>query len=269
MKKKQKSNYWKGFPEELRLMCLAEVRGCGHYCTKPILKYLLDHMNDCDTYIMETSPYEVLRWIDTAVEMCLFPLEQHVEDWIENKIDIHRVLNRAEELLQKVAPADYKEGHRTSHCSQYSISIIEYAQKLNVYFSVLYMFTEEWKSLQNKLDQLLSDTEHNVRHMLSCEDTEKYAFEDDWAEFHYPGTDSWEPLNWLCKEFIPGGNARKLFAQTYEKYALFLEKLGESNRHSIACTHLHSNAERRLRDICNLILDEVEDYLEDAGDKDP
>ena len=73
------------------------------------MKYLLDHMNDCDTYIMETSPYEVLRWIDTAVEMCLFPLEHHEDDWKENKIDIHRVLNRAEELLQRVAPADYKE----------------------------------------------------------------------------------------------------------------------------------------------------------------
>ena len=51
--------------------------------------------------------------------------------------------------------------------NQYSISIIEYAQKLNIYFSVLYMFMEEWKSLEKRLDQLLSDTENNVRYIIN------------------------------------------------------------------------------------------------------
>ena len=43
-KKKDHIRYWKNFPEELKLMCLAEVRGTGHYCTAPVLKCLADHM---------------------------------------------------------------------------------------------------------------------------------------------------------------------------------------------------------------------------------
>ena len=267
-KKNHNNNYWKNFPEELRLMCLAEVRGTGHYCTVPVLRCLADHMNECDSFIFGTTPYDVIRWIDTAVEMCLFPLEQHEDDWIANTEDIRKVLARSEELLLKIAPADYREGYRTPDDSCHEFNIIEYAQKLDVYFSILYMFTEEWERLRDRLEQLLSDTEQNVRHMLSYEDAEKYAAWDDWAEFHYVGTDTWEPLNWLCREFLPSGGARKLFAQVYEKYAFFLNELHESSRHSKALSHLITNAEKRLKDICALLLDEVEDCLESTkGDE--
>lgn len=240
-KAKHNWNYWKNFPEELRLMCLAEVHGTGHYCTVPILKYLIDHMYDCDTFIMNTMPYDVIRWIDTAAEMCLFPLEQHEDDWIANAADIRKVLERSEELVIKVAPADYREGHRIPQDSRHGFSIIDYAQKLDVYFSVLHMYTEEWVELKSRLELLLQDTEQNVCHMLSCEDADKYAVEDAWAEFHYPGTDAWEPLNWLCREFIPGGRARKIFTQVYEKYAIFLHKLYIGSRHSKALMHLTVN----------------------------
>lgn len=163
-KKNHRGKYWKGIPEELKLMCLAEVRGTGHYCTRPVLKYLLDHMNECDTYIFGTMPYEVIRWIDTAVEMCLFPLEQHEKDWTESLEDIRQVLYRSEELLKRVAPADYREGYRTSYDNRYECNVIEYAQKLDVYFCVLYMFSEKWDKLQERLKLLLTDTEQNVRH---------------------------------------------------------------------------------------------------------
>ena len=165
-------------------------------------------MNECDSYNFGITPYDVIRWIDTAVEMCFFPLEWHENDWIENIEDIRKVLARSEELLLKVAPADYKEGHRTSYDSQHEFSVIEYIQKLDVYFCVLYMFTGEWQKLQDRLDQqLILETERNVRDMLCSEHAAEYAAMDDWAEFHYPGTDGWEPINWLCRESIPHGNA--------------------------------------------------------------
>lgn len=267
-KKNHRGKYWKGIPEELKLMCLAEVRGTGHYCTRPVLKYLLDHMNECDTYVFGTMPYEVIRWIDTAVEMCLFPLEQHEKDWTESLEDIRQVLYRSEELLKRVAPADYREGYRTSYDNRYECNVIEYAQKLDVYFCVLYMFSEEWDKLQERLKLLLTDTEQNVRHMLSDKDAEKYAAWDDWAEYHYAGTDVWEPINWLCREFLPGGNARKLFARTYQEYATYLADLEKSYGHSAALMHLRTNAERRLKHICDLILDEICDEKEDAVEDD-
>ena len=264
-KNSYKTNQWKNFPEELKLMCLAEVRGTGHYCTAPVLKCLIDHMNECDSYIFGITPYDVIRWIDTAVEMCLFPLEWHEKDWIANTEDIQKVLDRSEELLLKVAPADYKEGHRTLYDSRHEVSVIEYIQRLDVYFCVLYMFTGEWQKLKDRLDQqLLPETERNVRYMLCSENAEEYAEMDDWTEFHYPGTDGWEPINWLCREFIPHGNARKIFAQSYEKYVMFLNGLDKDERHDNALSHLIANAEKRLRDTCTMILDEIEDCLEDT-----
>lgn len=268
MNKKASRNYWKGIPEELKLMCLAEVRGTGHYCTRPVIKYLLDHMDYCDSYIFGTTTYEVIQWIDTAVEMCLFPLEQHDAIWIENLTDIQKILYRSEELLKKIAPADYREGCRTSYDHRYKFNIIEYAQKLDVYFCVLHMFAEEWDRLQERLKLLLADTEQNVRHMLSDKDAEKYAAWDDWAEYHYAGTDAWEPINWLCREFLPGGNARKLFARSYQEYAIYLVELENSRERSAALTHLRTNAENRLKHICDLILDEICDEKENAAEDD-
>ncbi len=255
-KRTHKNSFWKGVPDELRFMCLAEVRGTGHYCTEPILRFLSDHMYDCDSFIFGATPYDVIRWIDIAVEMCLFPLEWHEDDWIKHKKVIRMVLERFEELLQRVAPVDYKEGYRTSYNSRHSISIVEYAQKLNVYFSVLYMYTEEWEKLQERLDQLLVNTENNVRHMLSFEKEEEYSSVDDWAEFHYIGTDVWEPLNWLYRESIPFGNARKLFAKTYEAYVAFLEDLERRGQPSNACSHIRARAAERLGVIRNRLIGE-------------
>ena len=251
-----KNSFWKGIPDELRFMCLAEVRGTGHYCTEPILRFLSDHMYDCDSFIFGATPYDVIRWIDTAVEMCLFPLEWHEDDWIKHKKVIRMVLERFEVLLQKVAPADYKEGYRTSYNSRHGISIVEYAQKLNVYFSVLYMYTEEWEKLRERLNQLLISTENNVRHMLSYEEAEEYASMDDWAEFHYIGTDMWEPLNWLYRETLPFGNARKLFEKTYEAYVAFLEDLEKGEHLSEACSRLRVKAEERLGHIHSRLIGE-------------
>lgn len=266
-KKKDHKNYWKNFPEELKLMCLAEVQGTGHYSTALVLKCLADHMDECDSYNFGITLYDVIRWIDTAVEIYLFPLEWHEKDWIANTEDIRKVLVRSEELLHKVAPADYKERHRASYDNKHEFSIIEYIQKLDVYYCVLYMFTEEWQKLQDRLDQLISDTEHNVKYMLCSEHAVEYAAIDDWAEFHYPGTDVWEPINWLCRESIPDSNARKLFAQSYEKYVMFLNDLDKDEWHGKALSHMIINAEKRLKHFSELILDEIEDYLEDGDRK--
>ncbi len=262
MNKKERNNYWKGIPEELKYMCLAEVHGTGNYCTRPVIKYLLDHMYDCDTYVFEATPYEIIRCIDIGIETCLFPLEQHDKDWTESLGSIEKILYRSEELIEKIAPADYRGGYRTTYDSRYEYNIIEYAQKLDLYFCVLHMFSKEWNKLQDRLKWLLAYTKQNVGNMINSENAEKYASWDDWAEFHFPGTDVWEPINWLYREAIPNGNARKLFARTYQKYAIYLAELENSRERSAALTHLRTNAEKRLKHICEVILDEIAEEKE-------
>lgn len=270
MKKKNRTKeYWKGFPEELRLLCLAEVRGSGHYCTKPALCCLMDHMYKCDSFIYEATAYDVIYWIDTTIEMCLFPIEQHEDDWRENLTSIQMIIDRFDELLRRIAPTDYRQGYIISFGSRYRPSIIEYAQKLEVYYSVLYMFTEEWEKLQRHLTLLLMDTERNVENMLLYEEAEKYASWGDWADYHYPGTDLWEPLNWLYRESIPAGKASRLYAKTYEKYVLFLNKYKSfPAQNDKAWEHLRINAESKLKRICDMVLDEIEDEIELSDNED-
>lgn len=253
-----KSNYWKGIPDELHFMCLEEMKSSRHSYSKRVLNYLKEHMNDCESFIFGTTPYDVIHWIDVALEICLFPLEQREDIWINNTDDICQILIRSEELLKRVAPADYKEGYRVPGDSLYEFNTIEYSQKLDVYFSVLYMFSEEWDKLRERLEQLRIDTEQNVIHMVSFEDAEKYASWDDWAEYHYAGTDSWEPLNWIYREFIPGGNATKIYTEVFKKYVLFLNREYENPKKAGAFLHLKTNAEKRLDNLNDLIQDEIE-----------
>ncbi len=260
-KTSKKYTYWSGIPDELRYLCLAQSR----FSTKAILGYLLDHMGDCDMFLCKTSPQEIIRQIDVGVE-ALFPLEFHEEDWRENSDEILRLLTRSEQLLQKVAPADYKSGYWTSDPCRPQNDFIALAQRLNVYFCSLYMFTEEEQALRERLELVLSDTERNVRHMLRDQEADKYAAQDDWAEFHYPGLgiDNWEPMRWLSREFIPNENAQMVLVEYCEKYAMFLYEMKSGMPRSLACAHLHSCAEKRLAALCQQLLDIIWENTEGA-----
>lgn len=262
-KKKVKNKYWKSIPKELRYMCSAEVRGCSHYYIGAILKYLINNMFSCDTFISGVSPYEVITWIDTVFERVFFPLEHRQEDWEAHKEEIRYVLNRSEELLLKIAPKDLENGHRT--CSDKRYKIIDYAQRLTLYFGVLYMFTGEEKELQGRLKQLRLYSEQNVRYMLSHKKADEYAGWDDWGEYHYTGMHEWQIVNWLCLEWLPNVAAKKQFAQEYERYVLFLHELKDEVS-SKACVRLWGMAEEHLKGIYNEILDELYDRLEDETD---
>ena len=97
-KKKGDKKYWKGVPDELRFMCLAEIHSVGgHYCIQPILKYIADHMHDCDSDGSGTTPFDVVRWIDIVFETCMFPLEYREPNWRSFEKEISQILNRSEE----------------------------------------------------------------------------------------------------------------------------------------------------------------------------
>ncbi len=260
-----RDDYWDGVPLELRYMCLSIMNSRDlHYCTTPMLKYL-DYITDLNpANVIEMLPYEIIHSVDAAFESCLFPLEFHEEEWVEHREDIERILNRTEKMLQRMFPMDIKGRFLRPDSSKDETIKIELVQRINIYFSVLYMYSEKWENLQDRLNRLLENTELNMKHLLQLEEAEKYTTEDDWAEFHYSGVDRWEPLNWLSREFLPGGIARRMYAQTYEKYAVFLYDMKKEQMSNKAWPHVCFRTENRLRTICEAILEEIEDYLEES-----
>lgn len=266
MKKKNKNPFWKGVPEQLRYMCLADL--CGSYdcyCTKAILKYLLDHMDDYGSFIHDVTPYDVIRWIDKVFETSFFPLEQHEDDWINHKDEIAQLLNKSEELLRKYAPSDYMDGYITTDDDMVKEDIVGWAQKLNIYFSVLYMYSEDWDKLRKRLNRILEDTKKNIHNVLIFCQAEIYETTSDNTEYHYWGMDRIEPIYWLSKEYLPQGMPTELYTDILEKYALYLYDIKKSM--PSVCSKLHKKAEVRLRRMCESVLDTIYDR-EELDDED-
>ncbi len=265
----RKKDPWKGIPEELKLMCLVELRGADRgYCTLPALRFLIDNMYNYESFYFNVTPYDVLKWINVVIESCLFPLEQYEEEWVEYKEEIMKVLQHADSLLQKYAPSDYSTGHRVEYDDDVEINIIEIKQKLNVYFCVWYMYMEDWNKLESRLEDLLCDTKHNVQYMLICSDAEQLAAADDWSCYHYSGvSDKWEIINWLMKEFLPLGKASWIFARVYETYTAYLSDIHLQEK-SKTSRHMLLRAEKYLNRLCEYILDEIDDYLADYLNED-
>ena len=274
-KKKSSVKWWNGIPDELRYMCLSEIVSSGyHYCSEPALHYLDDHMNDCDFFIYGVTPIDIIRWIDVVFEMCLFPLETHEDVWKTNRDLIQKILNRFETLLKKIAPDNYENGYRRPNDEHRGISIIGLAQRLNIYFSVLFMYAGDWGNYKSRLAKVLSDTKRNVRQMLYYSDAEKYAKQDISEGYHYSGFDTWETLNWIVKEFLPGGEAIRQYAHVYKKYVMFLDDMDRCPAdercfiNDKARSFLSINAEKHYSNLCQLILDEVECQMEDSEEDD-
>ena len=272
------SNYWEDVPDELRAMILADCRGCSgcgeYHSSKPIIDFLTAHMKDCDTTIQfqhGATPYNVLRWIDIGMES-LFPVEFHSIDWVDYREEIETILKREETLLQKYAPADYGTGYRRPEDRRLKTDIVGIAQRLNVYFCALYsasekMTPEDMKAFQEKLKRVFSDTSNNVYHLLVHKDAYELATENDWAEeFHYPGTDDWETLEWIAKEAV-SDDAMIEIAKCYEDYATLLYTWTNIMTSSEACIHLHNKAERILVKLCRSIVERNEEMM-DNNDED-
>lgn len=257
-----KSTFWSGFPEELKLLIQAEDFDYDDSYAASVINWLLMHIIDNNSHTYKASPYDIIRWIDTSIEMCLFPVESHHDTWDYKNVKIRKLLDKSEELIKGIALSDYKSGLSTN--KGFKSGIVEFSQKLDVYYCFLYAFNNDFKKLQDRLGRLLADTEQNVKHLLSFENAYDLAKDsDDEEEYHYVGMDSWEPLNWLCKEYFPGGPAKRFLIKTYELYALYLFRLKDS---SDACRFLREKAESRLRELIYQAIDEIDDELDYSRD---
>ena len=76
---------WDGVPTELRILCCLEYvyNSSEGMCVLPVLKYLTSHMYDCDDPSTAVSAYDIVYWIDTGIDNCLFPIEVYEPYWIK------------------------------------------------------------------------------------------------------------------------------------------------------------------------------------------
>lgn len=271
MKIDDESTYWDGLPHDLRHMCIAELNSLHHhYVTGPALKSLISHMYECDSFVYDTTPFDVIKWIDTVFECCLFPLKAHQDDWVKYREEIFMIMNRSSQLIEWVAPPNYKEGYVSAEKSLSRRSFVEYWQKLNVYYCAFYMLSNHQDALESRLDELLKNTELNAKHLLTEEDSWMTIMQDDWTNDHDLLSDMYEPLNWLSREEIPEGMPMRMYAEAQNKYCVFLDGL-EAPRYSAekVLWKLQENAEMRLSWLCDMILDEIEESLSDDNSPDP
>ena len=271
MKLDDDSTYWDGLPLDLRHICIAELNSIDHhYVTGPALKSLISHMYECDSFVFDTTPFDVIKWIDTVFECCLFPLIVHHDDWVKYREEIFMIMNRSSQLIEWVAPQNYKEGYISTEKNLGRRSFVEYWQKLNVYYCVFYMICNDQDALENRLDELLKNTELNVQHLLTEKDAWTYIMQDDWTKEHDLFSDLYEPLNWLSREEIPDGMPKRLYAAVQNRYCSFLDDL-EPPVYSARKTlwQLQNNAEKRLLWLCDLIIEEIEESLSDDSLPDP
>lgn len=251
MNKKYSNSYWKDVPDDLRLMCLAEFRGNGHYCTEPVLHLLLDRMNYCDSDNPNLTPYQVLKWIDVAFEACLFPLAHYERDW-KKKIEwIEKILNRADELVARYTLPGAENNHKFISKNRDKFSITEFSQRLNVFFCILYMYKGEWRNYRSALHEVIADSERNVKYLISCKEPTPEIILDDWSDYLYVGTNTWEPICFLGKEMFMKDNAGLLFIQAFKDYIIFLESQKKANPESDLANILYINAENGLNYLCN------------------
>lgn len=107
---------WEGVPEPLKEMCIGEVTGSDRNdCAQSAIEYLEEHLEADDLYATDSSPYDTIYTINEAFESCLFPLEFHEDLWREHSGGIGRILNRSKQLIEQIAPSDYKTGYRTPY----------------------------------------------------------------------------------------------------------------------------------------------------------
>ena len=259
---KRKNYKWSVIPSELKYMIQAEYLGTEHYCIRGIISWLKEHIYDCDSIITYEPIQEILIWVITAVEECLYPLELNDVPWDKYKEDLKEILERSEKLLMKIAPEDLDEGYRTDYEIEGDFSIIECRQRLNVFLSTLYTFTEEYDKLKVYLDRVLEDSCRNVKYLLGNTKALALATMDDWTDMHLPGAGKYETIAWIAKEFIFGYKPKYYIAESCAKYYLFLKEQEKIYENSEALDHLLAKAEQRLTMQCYYVLEDIDDCIE-------
>ena len=193
-----------------------------------------------------------------SMDYFMFPISIYSKNWknIEDVISV--LLDRYEKLLITIAPKDYKSMHKTGPIFDSTDDIISSTHKLDIYYCVFYMFTENWERLKERLTQLVNDTKQNAKYMLACDDPEKYYEIYKTSEYYDVFYSYWEPLCWLGNESLPNTNSVKLFIDALEQYIWFLYDYQADECHKELKWKMITNSEEMLRYHCKRIVEQIE-----------
>ena len=261
---KQEDKYdcwWEGVPEELKYLCIVGVT-CNDYSTSGALKYLMDHIDICTSSMSRMNPYDFLKCVNRVFEDCLYPLELHEEDWKNHASDISKILSAAEYFFKRYVPSDYKTGNRDEFDRLRTYNFIEIYQHLDVYKCTLDAIMENWIDLKARINSLIDSTKRNVKYLVRFTDLEEIEDDESIEGYHFPGFDSWQPLNWVCREALSNATWLKHLIPDYEKYVISLYEIIEESEQSDA-EKLIYQAEDNLENLCDYAIMYLETDLED------
>ncbi len=246
--------YWKGIPKQLKYLIKAEECSDDFYCLEAILKYLTDHMYDCDSCMNNTSPYEVIRWINKVMDSCFMPVEFSDKLWLRHSRVIAPILNRAADLIQKYAPADYNTCAFLA-CSDTSPNMAYYYQKINCYICILNMYTGDIGKVKESLQLVLEDSERNVMHICNTHLANPYLeVKGQFGGGSYYYWDDFEPIYIVPRDGLISYEIRKIYTEYLERYVQFYANM-EKDYPNL------TESWRALREVAEDILQDIKDMI--------
>ena len=252
------NNYWDGVPEELRLLCDFEssFNDVKHECVAPALNYLCSHSEDCYDESSGVTVRDYLHWLEVGFDHCLFPLEIYGDDWAMNAVLINEILSKAEQMMIKENPNIYNESLVKPEADLPDSDLYEISQKITLYYCVYFSALERWGELKEKLNLLLEATKRNMRALLNRRDKLNPRAHNELFKYYYLLDKAYEPLFWLYYHDLPNFQSREYLAETYEKYAVFLEELSDDlpDDSMEICKGVQITVEDQLSGLCDSII---------------
>lgn len=246
---------WAGYPADLREMMIACYLGEGDCSPKAVIDRLKEEL----TLANRDDAAEILErvaWIDRFFGDCLMDFDTHCGLWEENGPAASDLLEKAEQLLTSVCPAETGE-LRAHKRGEPGIDAIALSQQINAYRCVSAAIFGNDEEFQERLARALADAEANVDYLLASPKAEELVKMEDTMDlgFHVAGHRFWtEPLAMLQDVAWSISKAR-FIRKAYEQFVKHLEKSGPDCR--AIRGRLLVDAERILGKLADYSIDEV------------
>jgi len=144
--------------------------------------------------------------------------------------------------------------------------MVEFSQRLNIFYATLFMYTKEWDNLNACLKLILKNTALNVGYLLEHDEFADCLNEEGKLSFHYPGSDKYITLDWFAKEFLPNYESTKMIADAYGKYLVYLQEKDRSVYSDKVLDLLTASAEKEFIRLCDSVLEQIDDSIEYGGE---
>ena len=221
---------WEGYPDKLKDICISCFCADGRKTPQDGIAFLINVQDTTLKSYVGKSVMAYACWVNRFFGDCMFPLELHEDDWINNISRIKTILKCARKSLQDIA---VKEGINSYYHKDEEgylnpdKDIVAISQNLDMFLYISYLFSHEQKKMITCLDRIVDGTCQNIRFLLNHKEIDRLLKMVTISEdsFYIHGMEYWyEPASWLFHESISDqlcGEVTFLFLELIKK----LEKL--------------------------------------------